>query len=80
MATGNGAQRSDRISPRFGPVASLRCAPGCHSYKLSDLPNRAGMSNLGYSPAHFLFLNVGSSVGNEGVPKGRIRKHSLQAG
>ena len=31
MAAGNGAKRSDRITPRFGPVASLRCAPGCHS-------------------------------------------------
>jgi len=34
MATGNGAERSVRISPRFGPVASLRCTPGCHSHTL----------------------------------------------
>ncbi|MCL2348615.1 MAG: hypothetical protein FWC50_10200 [Planctomycetaceae bacterium] len=31
MAAGNGAQRSDRIIFAFGPVASLRYAPGCHS-------------------------------------------------
>ncbi len=78
MAAGNGAQRSDRISPRFGPVASLRCAPGCHSQN-AVVPE--GSEAIRCAKSIHLFRHVSNdkivdNLGNVSIPT-RVRIHLL---
>ena len=76
MAAGNGAERSNRITPRFGPVASLRCAPGCHSSHTCYRPDEQRTeecSSLDWSEilgtiSHWSVLEIVPDGGGRGIP------------